>query len=244
MISIVVPVCGQVALTRRCVESIKAHTDVPWELILVSNGSTAAEADELHGLYDGFGEFVHFPEMLGYPRAINEGVRRTGGEYICLLNNDAAFTGPWAKRLLTPLAPSPDCDPERGRNAVVISPVIDNIGQACQRLGDQWAPGRLAEVGMLFFVCVVMRRQLFDELGGLDERFGLGNGEDVAFCEAVQAAGGHLLVEPAVFVTHRGSATFLAKLGVEGYRRLLEENRVARRPGGATPPLRGDGDGE
>lgn len=192
---------------------------MPWELIMVSNGSTAAEADELRGLLDGFGEFVHFEEMLGYPKAINEGVQRANGEYLCLMNNDAAFTGPWAKRLTAPLSSG-----ER----VVISPVIDNIGQPCQRLGHPWAPGRLAEVGMLFFVCVVLRRELFNELGGLDERFGLGNGEDVVFCEQVKALGGRLLVEPAVFVTHKGSATFLATLGGDGYQRLLEDNHRLR----------------
>jgi GT2 family glycosyltransferase len=219
VISIIVPACGQVALTRRCVASIKQHTDMPWELILVSNGSTPAEAEELRALHDGFGAFVHHDEMLGYPRAINEGVRLACGDYLCLLNNDAAFTGPWATRLLGPLGSA-----ER----VVISPVIDNIGQPCQRLGDPWAPSRLAEVGMLFFVCVVMRRQLFEEISGLDERFGLGNGEDVVFCEAVKARGGRLLVEPAVFVTHRGSATFLATLGAAGYRELLAANHRLR----------------
>lgn len=219
MISVIVPACGQVALTRRCVASIKQFTDMPWELIMVSNGSTAAEAEELRGLYDGFGEFIHFDELLGYPRAINEGVRRANGEYVCLLNNDAAFTGLWATRLTAQLPAG-----ER----VVISPVVDNIGQPCQRLGDPWAPGRLAEVGMLFFVCVVMRRETFTAAGGLDERFGLGNGEDVVFCEAVKAAGGRLLVEPAVFVTHRGSTTFLATLGAAGYRDLLAANHRLR----------------
>ncbi len=219
MISIIVPVCGQVALTRRCVASIRAHTEMPWELILVSNGSTEAEARELAALCIPQGIFLHDDAMLGYPAAINAGARFARGEYLCLMNNDAAFTGPWAKRLTAPLSAG-------GR--VVISPVIDNIGQPCQRLGHPWAPGRLAEVGMLFFVCVVMRRELFNEFGGMDERFGLGNGEDVVFCEAVKALGGRLLVEPAVFVTHRGSATFLATLGADGYQKLLADNHRLR----------------
>ncbi len=219
MISIVVPVCGQVALTRRCVKSIRAWTDEPYEIVLVSNGSTAAEVQELQALMDEADQFVHFDEMIGYPRAINEGVRLASGEYLCLMNNDAAFTGKWAKRLIADL--------EHGD---VVSPIVDQIGQPCQRLGDHWAPSRLAEVGMLFFVCVVLRRSLFVELGGLDEGFGLGNSEDVAFCELVKARGGMLLVDPGVFVTHAGSATFLSVLGSEGYTQLLEKN-AARRMG-------------
>lgn len=188
-------------------------------MILVSNGSTESEARELAALCVPQGIFLHEDAMLGYPAAINAGVRFARGEHLCLLNNDAAFTGPWAKRLTAPLM--------AGERAVV-SPIIDNIGQACQRLGHPGAPGRLAEVGMLFFVCAVMRRELFNEVGGLDERFGLGNGEDVQFCKAVQELGGRLLVEPAVFVTHKGSATFLAELGVEGYKKLLADNHKLR----------------
>ena len=168
-------------------------------------------------LYDGYGQFIHVDKMLGYPVAINQGVRNANGEYICLLNNDAAFTGPWAARLTAAL--------DYGE---VVSPLFDNIGQPCQRLGHPGAPGRLAEVGMLFFVCAVMRRETFNVIGGLDERFGLGNGEDVVFCEEVKANGGRLLVEPAVFVTHKGSATFLATLGPDGYRDLLAANRKLR----------------
>lgn len=217
-VSVIVPACGQVPLTRRCVESVRRWTtDVAWEVVLVSNGSTPAEADELAELVGDDGRFVHFDEMIGYPRAINEGVRLATGEYVCLMNNDAAFTGPWAKRLIGQLA-----------YGDVVSPIVDNIGQPCQRLGDRWAPGRLAAVRMLFFVCVVLRRSLFWEMGGLDEQFGLGNSEDVVFCEAVKAQGGTLLVDPAVFVTHAGSATFLAVLGAEGYQALVSHNHGLR----------------
>lgn len=219
MISIIVPACGQVALTRRCVQSIRRWTtDVDYELVLVSNGSSPEEAEELAALCERDGDvFVHSDRMLGYPRAVNEGVRRALGEYVCLLNNDAAFTGPWARRLVAAL--------DLG---AVVSPIVDNIGQPAQRLGDRWAPGTLSAAGMLFFVCVLLRRALFWEIGGLDERFGLGNGEDVAFCNAVKARQGLLLVEPAVFVTHAGSATFLAVLGQEGYQELMAQNVVLR----------------
>lgn len=219
MISVVVPACGQVALTRRCVASIRQWTAGAWELVLVDNGSTPDEARALADLCaDVGGVYVRFREMIGYPRAINEGVRLALGEWICLMNNDAAFTGPWIS-LMPPLPLA---------RAAVISPIIDVIGQPCQRLGDADAPGRLAQVGMLFFVCVTMRRETFDAVGGLDEGYGLGNGEDVAFCETVKNLGGRLLVEPGVFVTHQGSVTFLERLGEQGYQDLLIRNSERR----------------
>jgi GT2 family glycosyltransferase len=216
VVSVIVPACGQVDLTRRCVEAVAKHTEVPWEVVLVDNGSTAEESAALRGLCDDVeATYLHFDGMIGYPAAINRGVEAARGECVCLMNNDAAFTGPWAKRLIGDL-----------READVVSPIVDQIAQPCQRLG--MAPGCRSEVPMLFFVCVVMRRAFFQKMGGLDERFGLGNSEDVQFCEDVRARGGKLLVDPAVFVTHAGSATFLAVLGVDGYRKLIEDNRLLR----------------
>lgn len=216
VISVIVPACGQVALTRRCVESVAQYTEVPWEVVLIDNGSTRDESAALRGLCEDVeGTYLHYDEMIGYPAAINRGVEQARGEVVCLMNNDAAFTWPWAKRLLDGL-----------RFGDVVSPIVDQIAQPCQRLG--MAPGTRSEVGMLFFVCVIMRTSFFRRMGGLDERFGLGNSEDAQFCEDVKARGGKLLVDPAVFVTHAGSATFLAKLGPDGYRRLLDENRMLR----------------
>lgn len=216
VVSVIVPARGQVALTARCIESIKRYTDLDYELILVSNGSSEAEEREFGRLVDGIrGALVRLEGKIGYPAAINAGVRHADGEYICLMNNDAAFTGPWAKRLIGDLV-----------DVEVVSPVVDRIGQPCQRLGT--AAGTRAHVGMLFFVCVAMRRAVFVRMGGLDERFGLGNSEDVQFCEDLKARGGRLMVDPGVFVTHQGSATFLAVLGAAGYRKLLDENAELR----------------
>lgn len=218
-VSVIVPACGQVALTKRCVESVAQYTDVDWELVLVSNGGTAEEVVALRGLCaDVEGTFVHVEKMAGYPKAVNLGVAQAQGEYLCLMNNDAAFCGPWAKRLIADL-----------READVVSPIVDQIGQPCQRLG--LAAGGRSYVGMLFFVCVVMRTSLFRMMGGLDERFGLGNSEDAQFCEDLKARGGRLMVDPGVFVTHQGSATFLAVLGPEGYQRLLDENALRQAEG-------------
>ena len=41
----------------------------------------------------------------------------------------------------------------------------------------------------IIFYCAMIRRKVFDEIGLLDERYGEGNGEDVAFCVRAMDAG-------------------------------------------------------
>lgn len=207
-------------LTARCVKSLVTYAQVTSEVIIVDNGSTAEESRALGVLTKLSTELVAVrqiilgPEATGYPKAINAGARAAQGEYLLLMNNDAAFVGRWQERLLAVLN-MPD--------VAIVSPVVDMIGNADQRLGE--AHGYPAQVGVLFFVCVLLRRSLFEALGGLDESFGLGNSEDSDFCAKV-AAGGHgmLVVDPGVFVTHAGSATFRALIGQDELERLMFTN--------------------
>jgi GT2 family glycosyltransferase len=79
---------------------------------------------------------------------------------------------------------------------------------------------------VLFFVCVLMRRELFDQAGLLDEDFGLGNGEDREFCGRVKARlAGRLLVDPGVFVHHEGHGTF-RRLPAGMFGELLRRNEA------------------
>lgn len=214
MISVIVPAVGNVALTRRCVESLRLHSTGPVEVVLVDNGSTEEESAALADL--GAEQYIELAKMVGFPAAVNRGVAEATGEWVCLLNNDArVLTHGWDLRLIETLT---------AYQGQVVSPVVDFIANPAQRLGT--AAGRVCEAPVLFFVCVVLRRKLFLALDGLDERFGLGNSEDEDFCIRLRQAGGRLLVDPAVFVNHLGHATFRQ---VPGFGELLATNRQVLR---------------
>lgn len=198
-LSVIIGAVGNVALTRRCVESVRACSTLAPEIVLVDNGSMAAESDELARL--GAQVLLHYPGMIGYPAAMNAGVASASGEFVCLLNNDAEVTQTgWDARLVSVLEAVP---------AAVVAPVTDRVAHPGQRAVGPVAVSQaeLLLTDAVHFVCVVMRRRTFVDLGGLDERFGLGNYEDNDFCRRVRNAGGRLVIDPGVWMRHECHAT-------------------------------------
>ena len=79
--SIIVPCWNQLPFTRQCFAALKSHTRVPWELIAIDNGSTDGTASYLAGVRDMAAvpvTIVSNPENVGFPAAINQGLRGRG----------------------------------------------------------------------------------------------------------------------------------------------------------------------
>jgi hypothetical protein len=95
--------------------------------------------------------------------------------------------------------------------------------------------GQWFTVPKLSGFCILMKREVYDSIGGLDERFGLGLFNDDDLAERARRAGVALAVALDLFVHHFGSRTFAGN-GIDA-ERLLEENarRYAAKWGQGTP---------
>lgn len=220
--SIVIPVYNAVEFAQACVESVyEAQTSVPFEVIVVDNGSgpevaawLARERDRRPGLVA-----LHFDQPLGFARAVNEGARRAKHDTLVLLNSDTLATDGWLDGLENALA----FDPQLG----VVSPVTNYAGNDLQmdpeaaaldppharryaaRIRDRRE--LLPEPQRLVFFCVMIRRAVWELLDGLDEAYVQGNSEDNDFCLRARLAGYRLAIARNAFVFHhRGSPTFRA----------------------------------
>jgi hypothetical protein len=80
------------------------------------------------------------------------------------------------------------------------------------------------EIPMLAMYCVAMRRAVFEKVGFLDERFGIGMFEDDDYTRRVKGAGFKIRCTHDAFVHHAGGASF-NKLQSEEYFRLFDRNR-------------------
>ena len=220
--SIIIPVYNALEFARACVESVyEARTSVPFEIIVVDNGSTpevavwlAREQEHRQRLV-----VVHFDQPLGFARAVNEGARRARHDTLVLLNSDTLVTDGWLDGLRDALL----SDSQLG----VVSPLTNYAGNQLQvdleaesfhprqtrryaaRIRDRKelipAPERVV------FFCVMIRRALWELLAGLEEGYGVGNGEDNDFCLRARLAGYRLAVARNVFVFHhQGHPTFRA----------------------------------
>jgi GT2 family glycosyltransferase len=101
--SIIIPCWNQVGFTQQCLASLKQHTRPAWELIVIDNGSTDGTAAYLAGARDMASvpvTVVTNATNLGFPAAINQGLRLARGEYLVLLNNDVVVTDGWLDQLI------------------------------------------------------------------------------------------------------------------------------------------------
>ncbi len=259
--SVIIPCFNQAEFTRLCLRAVLRHTRRPCELILVDNGSTDDTAAYLRGVQDAAPmpvTVIRNGRNLGFPRAINQGLHEARGEYLVLLNNDAVVTDGWLEQLIglakMPIdggatAASRDSQPDLGIGLVgpmsnyatppqLVDDVpyrdLDEMHAFARRWRDEHR-GQWLTAPKLSGFCVLMKRAVYEAIGGLDERFGLGLFDDDDLAERARRAGFELAVAHDLFVHHFGSRTFIGQgIDAEG---LLEENarRFADKWGRDTP---------
>jgi GT2 family glycosyltransferase len=239
LVSIIVPTKNQLKFLKRCVESVLQRTVYQnYELIVVDNGSTDADAcDYLQRIEDKFDEIGSRIRVLRHPGAFNfsamnnRAVREAArGEYICLLNNDAApLDGVWLGEMMS-LARRADIGavgakllyPDgRVQHAGVIlgvgwgSPADHPFNGEPESVFGYW--GRLQVVqdfSAVTAACMVTRRSVYDEVGGLDEETFAVAYNDVDYCLKVREAGYLVTWTPLARLLHETSASIRAD--VEG----------------------------
>jgi len=252
LVSVVIPVHGRWDMTQRCLGSLREDTSHRLEVIVVDDGSPDNTAEKLAERSDVVTVFNE--HNLGFPAAVNRGIARSSGEFVCVLNNDAEVTPGWLDEMLAALRiegtamAGPRSNQISGLQHVAGSPSLVDRTAAHQwalewgerRRGQSWRTNRL--VGF----CLLARRSMFVELGGFDEAFGRGNFEDDELCDRVLDSGGELRVADGAVVLHHGSATFAsldedftATLAMAARHR---GNSEVRRSGAITGMVLSDGD--
>ena len=94
--------------------------------------------------------------------------------------------------------------------------------QAFARRWREERRGKWFTTGKLSGFCLLIKRAVYESIGGLDEQFGLGLWDDDDLAERARRAGFELAVAHDLFVHHFGSRTFQGN-GIDA-ERLLKEN--------------------
>ncbi|MEW6338845.1 MAG: glycosyltransferase [Acidobacteriota bacterium] len=236
LVSVVVVTYNNLPLTRMCLDSLFAHTEYPrWEAIVVDNGSTDGTVEALREATAARSELrlIENADNRGFAAANNQAVAEARGDILCLLNNDTVVPPGW----LSPLVRALRRDPGLG----LVGPVTNKIGNQAQiavgyadvETMPAWAAGFMAEhrdeafdIPMLALFCAALRRDVWERVGGLDERFGIGMFEDDDFCRRIRQSGYGLRCVRGSFVHHWQRASFRL-LGEQAYQELFERNRAA-----------------
>jgi GT2 family glycosyltransferase len=232
--TVVVVTRDNLPFLRLCLESVLAATGAGLELIVVDNDSSDGTPEYLAGLAARNPNVrpIRNDSNRGFASACNQGAAPAAGEVLVLLNDDTAVSDGWLARLTAHLD-----EPQVG----MAGPTTNRTGNEAQidadyrtwselvRFADARAKrhaGEAFEIPTLTMFCIAMRRDVYEEVGPLDERFRTGLLEDDDYSRRVRDAGYRLLCADDAFVHHFGETSF-GKLVASGeYARVLRANRA------------------
>jgi GT2 family glycosyltransferase len=208
-----------IELTRACLDSLR-HTTESFELMVADNGSSDGTADFFRDFPYPFPlRYVRNERNTGVIASLNRAWRLAGTDYLCLLHNDTAFPEPaWLGRLLASVSM-----PGVGLAGLYGAKRIRRDGRFAGRtVVHSLAEGPTVrppweEVAVVDGVCMTLRRDLMESIGGFDERYGFFHGYDRDLSFAVRERGLRAVVVHAPFV-HQGGGTRTRRFGVDAGR--------------------------
>lgn len=213
--SIVVLTYNNLNYTKECIESIREYTaDEDYEIIVVDNNSTDDTQDWLKTQSDLKVQFNK--ENRGFPGGCNDGIKISNPENdILLLNNDIVVTSNWLSNLRTALYSSEDIGAvtavtNRSSYGQNIFTNYENMDEM-QSFAEQYNvsnPSLWEERLKLVAYSFLVKREVINKVGLLDELFCPGNYEDDDYCLRIVLAGYKLLLCSDTFIHHYGSASF------------------------------------
>ncbi len=216
--------------TEMALASIREHTHVPYEVIIVDNGSNPETVARVAALEAPDVRLVFNRQNLGFAVGCNQGMAAATGTHVVLLNNDVLVTAGWLDALLA----AHQRDPRVGISAPRSNRVAGHQQISEGQYGDLSGLAAFAQERSKRFrdvvyatdrvigFCMCISRDVIEQIGGIDPRYGIGNFEDDDYCVRVRAAGYKIVVCEDSFIHHFGSVSFAAN-NVD-YRASMEKN--------------------
>jgi len=187
MISIVMPLLNVTPYFYQCLEAIKQNTRTEHEIIII------------------------------HSKNCNRGIRAAKGDAICLLNDDTIVQPNWLKNMVKCMAETeagivgckmyfPDEMVQHTGMIFHKNMTAGNLNWRKVKRGDPICNTR-REFQAVTFGCALIRRDVFDKVGLLDENYQVGSFEDVDFCHMARKKGYKIVYEPTAEVMHYEAAT-------------------------------------
>ena len=220
-VTIIIPTFNGAYHTLRCLRSLLADIRSSFEVIVFDNGSSD-ETTELLNRCDNI-QVIKSPQNLGYIKANNAAAKYARGEFLLLLNNDARIVEGAIE------------------DSVKVFSSEQNVGAVGVRI--KLATGKLQEAGCMIFrngtsngylryqnaddpramfmrdvdycsaIYLLLKRQQFLDLGGLDEIYSPAYYEETDLCMKLRAQGLRVIYIPSVTVEHFEFGSQPSKVG-------------------------------
>ncbi len=215
--SIVIPVFNKAEFTFQCLNSLIHEIDLSEnEIIVVDNASTDQTAAVL-AHFENLVQVIKNEENRGFVDACNQGAAAARGEYLLFLNNDTVVLPGWLDHLVHTIA-------SNSQNGAVGSMFIYPDGSIQEAGSIVWKNGEAhhygwsaspddhrfnfaREVDYCSAASLLIKKEIFQSLGGFDRRFAPAYYEDVDLCFGVRSLGHKVIYQPMSRVVHYEGAT-------------------------------------
>lgn len=210
-VSIIIPVYNQFDYTYNCLQSILDNsTGIDYEVIIGDDQSS----DETVNILDYVKNItvVRHKENLRFLLNCNTAAKKAKGKYVLFLNNDTTVHPDWLKHLLETFETHPQTGCVGGK-LIYSDGRMQEAGGIIWDDASGWNFGRLADPDMPEYnyvketdyvsgACLMLPRNLWDEIGGFDTRFVPAYYEDTDICFEVRMRGYKVMYQPLAQVTH------------------------------------------
>jgi GT2 family glycosyltransferase len=222
-VSIIIPTKDRLHLLSRCISTLLSITRYEnFEILIVDNGSQETDTKEYFESLakDARIRILWHPGPFNYSTVNNRAAREAAGEFFLFLNNDVEITHPewlselvsWANlppvgivgaKLLRANGSIQHAGVVLGMNGFADHPFSDGPSLAFGIAGSTgWYRDFLAVTG----ACMLMRREVFKQIGGFDENFVL-CGSDVEICLRAHDHGYRIVLNPFAELIHHERQT-------------------------------------
>lgn len=230
-VSIIIPTTNRVDLLEPCINTLLSKTRYPnFDVHIVQNGGISPEMQAyLDTITDArVIKHVWATEGFNWSKLNNDAVRKAKGDFLVFLNDDTRVLEPaWLSEMVG--AAQQMNIGAVGAKLVYPSDYIQHIGVtvnsgACGHMhkgipvthpGYQGIAMLAHEATAVTGACMLVRRWVFDDIGGFDENYAH-NFNDVAFCLELRRRGYINLVAPKAVLQHYEGVSRLSPLAVEG----------------------------
>jgi GT2 family glycosyltransferase len=233
LVSVIIPTRDRVELLEQCVESLRTKTDYQsLEIIVVDNGSTEESTHAfLRGAEaEGAIRVLRDERPFNYSQLNNSAAAIATGEFLLFLNNDTEADGPgWLTEMVSQAAQPnigavgarlwfPNGTLQHGGVVLGLGGVAGHAFPYVPRGHPGYFNRAMLQqnISAVTGACLMVRKKVFDELGGFDE-VNLGvTFNDIDFCLRLTERGYHNVWTPYANLIHHESAS-------RGHQRTADE---------------------
>jgi GT2 family glycosyltransferase/trans-aconitate methyltransferase len=213
--SIIILTYNNLIYNQICIDSIRKYTEEDtYEIIVVDNNSTDGTREWLKNQKDVF--VILNNENVGFPKGCNIGIAASKSENdILFLNNDTVVTPMWLNNLKTCIysddkigavaSITNNCSNYQSISVTYID-IQDMIPFA--QANNVSSSKKWEEKSRLVAFCMLVKRDVLEKTGIMDERFTPGNFEDDDLCMRIIESGYKMMLCNDSFIHHFGSSSF------------------------------------